>query len=101
VETAVALVWSIALLGALALTVILVAQVMRVIHHVREINRLADVTLPAAQGIASNTAVLAALEGVGGTVGRLLTTAQAIDRVAAAIEGRTAALRRALGGGGR
>ena len=99
-ETAVVLVWSLALLGALGLTVIVVAEVGRVIHHVREINRLAEVTVPAAEGIAANTAVLAALEGVGGTVARLLATAQAIDRVAAAIEGRTAALRRALGGGG-
>lgn len=98
-ETAVIIVWWIALLGALILTAIVVGEIVRVVHHVREISRLASVTLPAAGGIAANTAVLAALEGVGVTVGRLLGTAQAIDRVAAAIEGRTAALARALGPG--
>ena len=98
-DAAIVIVWIVALLGALVLTVLVLAEVFRVVHHAREIRRLALVTLPAAVGIVENTAVLAALPAVGQTVGRLAATAAAIARVAAAIEGRTAALRRALGAG--
>ena len=97
-DVAIVVVWWIALLGALALTVAILGQIVRVVHHAHEIDRLAKVALPAAQGIAANTAAIAELEGVLRTAGRLLAGVEAIAGTAAAIEGRVAALGRALRG---
>lgn len=97
-EAAVIVVWWIALLGALVLTVLILAEIVRVVHHAREISRLARLALPAAEGIAANTAPLAELGSVLQTAGRLVAAAETIDRTAAAIEGRVAALGRALRG---
>ena len=49
-ETAIIVIWTIALLGALGLTVIVLAEVVRVVHHAREIDRVVKVALPAAGG---------------------------------------------------
>jgi hypothetical protein len=95
-ETAIVVVWIVALLGALFLTAVAGAQIVRIVHHAREIDRLAREALPAAAGIAENTATIAALEGVLQTAGRLLAAAEALDRTTAAIAGRTATVRRAL-----
>ncbi len=98
-ETAMILVWILTLIMALVLTVCIVAQVVRIIHHAREIDRLGKLTLPAAVGIVENTAVIAALEGVLPVVGRLVAGAGAIDATSASIARRVAAVRRALSGG--
>ncbi len=95
-DTAIIVVWWIVLIGALAMTAIAVSQIVTVIGHAREINRLAKVTLPAAAGIAENTATIAALEGVLQTAGRLLAAVETLDRTAAAIKGHVAALARIL-----
>lgn len=98
-ETAIIVVWTIALLGALGLTVIVLAEVVRVVHHAREIDRVVKVALPAAVGIVENTQIIAALEGVLPVVGRLVAGAGAIDATSASIARRVAAVRRSLAGG--
>ena len=50
-DVAIVIAWWIALLGALVLTAIAVLEIVRVVHHAREIDRLAKVALPAAVGI--------------------------------------------------
>lgn len=98
-ETAIIVIWTIALLGALALTVVVVAEVVRVVHHAREIDRVVKVALPAAVGIVENTQIIAALEGVLPVVGRLVAGAGVIDATSASIARRVAAVRRSLTGG--
>ena len=96
-EAAIVVVWIVALVGALALTLVAVLQILQIVRHAREIDRLARVTLPAAQGIVGNTAVLNDFGSVVGTVGRLVAAVQAIGTTAAALESRVAALRQARG----
>ena len=91
-ETSVLVVWWIGLLGALALTVVAVAEIVRVVHHAMEIKRLAREVLPAAGGIVANTALIADLEGVTRTGGRLLAAVEGLGRTAASIEGHAGAL---------
>lgn len=98
-ETAIIVIWTIALLGALGLTVIVLAEVVRVVHHAREIDRVVKVALPAAVGIVENTQIIAALEGVLPVVGRLVAGAGVIDATSASIARRVAAVRRSLTGG--
>lgn len=98
-ETAIIVIWTIALLGALALTVIVIAEVVRVVHHAREIDRVVKVALPAAVGIVENTQIIAALEGLLPVVGRLVAGAGVIDATSASIARRVAAVRRSLTGG--
>lgn len=98
-ETAIIVIWTIALLGALALTVVVVAEVVRVVHHAREIDRVVKVALPAAVGIVENTQIIAALEGVLPVVGRLVAGAGVIDATSASIARRVAVVRRSLTGG--
>jgi hypothetical protein len=93
-------VWSITLILALFLTLLVVAEIVRIVHHAREIDRLGKLTLPAAVGIVENTAVIAALEGVLPVVGRLVAGAGVIDTTSASIASGVAAVRRALTGGG-
>ena len=99
-ETAIIIVWAITLVIALIFTVLIVATVVRVIQHSREIDRLGKVTLPAAVGIVENTAVIGALEGVLPVVGRLVAGAGVIDATSASIARRVGAVRRALTSGG-
>lgn len=98
-EIAIVAVWWIALLGALVLTAIAVLEIVRVVHHAREIDRLARVALPAAVGIVENTAIIAALEGVVPVVGRLAAGSGALAETSASIARRVATVRRALAGG--
>lgn len=98
-ETAIVVIWTIALLGALGLTVIVLAEVVRVVHHAREIDRVVKVALPAAVGIVENTQIIAALEGVLPVVGRLVAGAGVIDATSVSIARRVAAVRRSLAGG--
>jgi len=91
-HAAILVVWWIILLGALFLTVLAVAEIVMVIGHLREIDRLAKRTLPAAQGIVANTATIAALEGVLQTAVRLLSGVQLLDRTAARIDSHVAAV---------
>jgi len=99
VEAAIIAVWAISLVGALGLTVFVLAEVVRVVHHAREIDRVVKLALPAAVGIVENTQVIAALEGVLPVVGRLVAGAGVIDATSASIARRVAAVRRSLAGG--
>ncbi len=98
-EAAIIAVWAISLVGALGLTVFVLAEVVRVVHHAREIDRVVKLALPAAVGIVENTQVIAALEGVLPVVGRLVAGAGVIDATSASIARRVAAVRRSLAGG--
>lgn len=98
-ETAIVVVWSLSLLLALVLTLLIVVTIVRIVHHVSEIDRLAKVTLPAAVGIVENTAIIGALESVLPVVGRLVAGAGIIDATSASIARRVAAVRHALTGG--
>lgn len=98
-DGALIVVWWIALIGALVLTAVAVLEIVRIVHHAREIDRLAKVTLPAAVGIVGNTAIIAALEEVVPVVGRLVTGTGALAETSASIARRIAAVRRALAGG--
>ena len=98
-EAAIIAVWAISLVGALGLTVFVLAEVVRVVHHAREIDRVVKLALPAAVGIVENTQVIAALEGVLPVVGRLVAGAGVIDATSASIARRVAAVRRSLTGG--
>lgn len=100
-EAAILAVWAVTLVLALALTIPIVAELVRIVHHVRQIDRLARTALPAAQGIAGNTAVIAALADVLPVVGRLTAGGAALDATSASIARRVAAVRRALTGGSR
>jgi len=99
VDAAIAIVWAVTLILALALTVPIVAELVRIVHHARQIDRLARTALPAAQGIAGNTAVIAALAEVVPVVARLSSGAAALDATTASIARRVAAIRRGLTGG--
>jgi hypothetical protein len=95
------IIWWVALIVALILTVAAVLEITRVIHHLREIDRLAKVTLTAAGGVAGNTAILAALPDVLTTAGRLGSGVAAIAGVAASIHagvGRVAVVLSGQGG---
>ncbi|MBI4504725.1 MAG: hypothetical protein HY691_04260 [Chloroflexi bacterium] len=96
VQVGIAVVWWIALAGALALTLVAIAEIVRILHHAREIDRLAQVALPAARGIAGNTAAIGDLAAGVESVGRLVAIVETIDRTAAAIERRVRALARGL-----
>ena len=98
-ETIIIVVWLLTLLAALGLTLFIVTELVRVVHHAREIDRLGKLTLPSAVGIVENTAVIGALEGVLPVVGRLVAGAGVIDTTSASIARRVAAVRRALTGG--
>jgi hypothetical protein len=92
--------WWITLILALALTAILLPVIVRVIFALREIDRLAKMTLPAAVGIVENTATIAALDDVLAQAGRLLKGVQAIGGVAAGVHQKVQAVGAVLLGKG-
>jgi hypothetical protein len=96
-QTLVVVVWWATLLLALVLTVVLVPVIVRVIFALREIDRLAKLTLPAAGGIADNLVAIAALDDVLAQAGRLLRGVQAIGGLAAGIHQHVAAVGASLG----
>lgn len=91
-ETLVIVVWWITLILALALTAVVLPVIIRVIFALREIDRLAQMTLPAAVGIVDNTATIAALDDVLAQAVRLLQAVQAIGPVATGIHDKVAAV---------
>ena len=71
-EGVVVLIWIVALLIALALTVAAVGMIVRIINAAREINRLLKETLPSAVGVVENTAAIKELDAVVAAAGPLL-----------------------------
>ena len=72
VEGVVVLIWIVALLIALVLTVAVVGMIVRIINAAREINRLLKETLPSAVGIVENTGAIKELDAVVAAAGPLL-----------------------------
>jgi hypothetical protein len=97
-ETLVIVVWWITLLLALVLTAVIVPVIIRIVFALREIDRLSQMTLPAAVGIVENTATIAALDEVLNQAVRLLGAVQAIGAVAAGIHEKVAAVGAVLSG---
>ena len=79
-EGAVTLIWIVALLIALALTVAAVSMIVRIINAAREIDRLLKQTLPSAIGVVDNTAAIAELQVIVNAAGPLLERTAAIKR---------------------
>ncbi len=98
---AVLVVWTISLIAALILTLVVVLLLIRVIRAAREINTLAGRTLPAAKNIATNTAAIKELEATKSVGGQILSTARSIDGAAGAIERTLKTLATALTQGRR
>jgi hypothetical protein len=90
-EGVVALIWIVALLIAVALTVAAVGMIVRTINAAREINRLLNETLPSAVGIVENTAAVKELEAVVAAAGPLL---ESTARIKSATEGVRAKVNR-------
>jgi len=99
--TAVLVVWAVSLALALILTLVAVVLLIRVIRTAREIDALASRTLPAAKGIAGNTAAIKGLEATKSGGAQILSTAKSIDSAAGSIERTLKGLAATLGQGGR
>ena len=78
-ETAIVVVWSAALVVALALTLWILKLVFLIVRTERDILTLAATTLAAARGIANNTALVRGLATTEGVAGRILAAAVAIE----------------------
>ncbi len=94
-------IWAIGLVVAVVLTVPALGILVRFVHHAREVDRLARVTLAGAAGIAGNTANIAMLDTLLTHATSLAMTCEAIDRVAAKIHAHGAAVVRGVSAGGR
>ena len=90
-EGVVALIWIVALLIALVLTVVAVGMIVRIINAAREVNRLLNETLPSAVGIVENTAAIRELDAVVAAAGPLL---ECTARIKSATEGIRAKVNR-------
>ena len=90
-EGVVALIWIVALLVALALTVAAVGMIVRILNAAREVNRLLNETLPSAVGIVENTAAIRELDAVVAAAGPLL---DGTARIKSATEGIRAKVNR-------
>jgi hypothetical protein len=86
--------WMILLLASV-LTLLAVLEVYRIVEYARLIKGLAERTLPAARGVAANTAAIREMPGLSAPASRLLLAAQTLERTAAALEGRATAFARA------
>ena len=76
----IALIWLVALLIALGLTIGAVSMIVRIINAAREIDRLLKETLPSAVGVVTNTAAIAELQVIVNAAGPLLEGTASIKR---------------------
>lgn len=95
-ETAIIIVWSTTLVIALILTLVILKLVFLILRTERDILQLAHVTLPAAQGIERNTALISELETTKGVAGKILAAAVAIEADSSSIAEKLASVGRAL-----
>lgn len=91
--------WWITLAIAFIATIPLLGIVTRFIRHAREVDRLAQVTLAAAVGVAGNTANIVLLDKLLEKAGSIAATSAAIDGVAAKIHADAGGVVRTLTGG--
>jgi hypothetical protein len=99
-EGAVILLWSLTLLIALVLTLVVVALIVRIIATAREIDRLLKGALAAAGGIAGNTAAIRELDAVVSAAGPLLQGTASIRQAASGIHEKVGRVGRLLSGAG-
>ncbi|MFN8636181.1 MAG: hypothetical protein U0893_20210 [Chloroflexota bacterium] len=99
-EGAIILIWSVTLVIALVATVIAVLMIVRIVQSAREIDRLLKAALPAAGGIATNTAAIRELDAVVAAAGPLLDGSAAIRRASAGILDKVGRVGRLLSGAG-
>ena len=95
-ETAIIVVWSATLVIALILTLVILKLVFVILRTERDIIQLAHITLPAAQGIERNTALISKLETTKSVAGKILSVAIAIEAGSASIAEKLASVGRAL-----
>lgn len=88
--------WSVTLVIALAITLAIVAMIVRIIHSSREINRLLKQTVPPAVGIVHNTAAIRELEAIVAAAEPLLAGTAAIKAATTGIRAQTLRLGRLL-----
>ena len=100
-EGVIALIWIVALILALGLTVGAVSMIVRIINAAREIDRLLKQTLPSAVGIVDNTAAIAELQVIVNAAGPLLEGVVSIKRSTEAIRGKVDRLGAMLAHGAR
>lgn len=99
-EGAVVLIWSVTLIIALVATVIAVLMIVRIIHAAQQIDRLLKAALPAAGGIATNTAAIHELDAVVVAAGPLLAGSAAIRQASNNILDKAGRVARLLSGNG-
>lgn len=98
-DTAIIIVWWVALVLALILTLVILKLVVLIVRTERDILRLAQITLPAARGIAGNTALITRLEATKAVAGNILSAAIAIESGSASLEQKLRSVGHALTGG--
>lgn len=86
VRRAVVILWTIGLVGALVMTLVIVKEVMLVVRALRDIDNLGQITLKAAGGVAGNTSAVAKLDGLGGPVGEISAATQKLGQATAKLE---------------
>ncbi|MFN8523746.1 MAG: hypothetical protein U0821_11670 [Chloroflexota bacterium] len=92
-------IWALTLVVALVVTVPILLVIVRIVHHLREIDRLATVTLAAAGGVAGNTETIAALDAVLAQAGRLAGGVGLIGQGAVSLRANVEALGSAVTAG--
>ena len=95
-DTAIIVVWSAALVVALILTLVILKLVVLIVRTERDILQLAHITLHAARGIETNTALISELETTKGVAGRILGAAVAIEGGTSSVEKKLRAVWQAL-----
>lgn len=91
-EGVITLIWIVALLVALLLTVAAVTMIVRIINAARETDRLLKETLPSAVGIVDNTAAISELAVIVDAAGPLLDSVARIKVSTDAIRAKVARL---------
>lgn len=95
-ETAIIIVWSLTLIVALILTLVILKLVFLIVRTERDILELLQITIPAAAGIERNTALIAQLEDSKSVAGKILGVATAIEAGSASVAEKLRAVNHAL-----
>ncbi|MFN2454321.1 MAG: hypothetical protein ABR577_08885 [Pyrinomonadaceae bacterium] len=95
-ETAIIVIWASTLIVALILTIVILKLVFLIVRTEKEILQLTQITLPAARGIARNTALISKLDMTKGVAGKILSAAAAIESGSASIAQKLRAVGRTL-----
>jgi len=98
-ETAIVVVWWVALILALILTLWILKLVILIVKTERDILQLAHTTLTAAGGIEKNTALISKLETTKAVAGKILGASLAIEASTSSIEQKLRSVGGALTGG--